>query len=430
MHIYFFSKDEGIQHINNIDTQQQQQQQQQQASIYHRTILSKSLIFPTEILHTIISLVPRSSLPQLALVNKHWNAVTCPVLYQHIYIRTTYHWESFIYAINILNTPWVEFITSIVLKSSPTLLPKSVGIHRHRYLTDIDIERQGYVRLTKIDFDHTGLEWLSFNNKSEGIDIDIDVDEEMENQKELDTTLKEAEWLTKVKDIDMANVIQKCYQLKYLKLSGCTNIGSQTMYSLALLTQHPKRQQTQFIGLWLDLVRHITIDSWMTFIQKEKEKKENHSSLSLTHLDLSFCGFVTDSCLTNSLPLWHTSLTHLRLNSLYEITDESVQTIALYCPQLTLLYLVRCWKITNQYLSLLSLQCPKLKYLSLAFLNQVNERGIHPFVSNNAQLISLDISGTGINPMFKPIILKNWDEERQSKQWRKIQFQEDPVLLI
>ncbi|KAI9304705.1 hypothetical protein BJ944DRAFT_266432 [Cunninghamella echinulata] len=438
MNFYLFTNDNELNNIENLDIQQQYNYRTT------TTIFTKSLDFPTEILRTIISFIPRSSLPQLAIVNKHWHIVTCPILYQNIYIRTTYHWQAFLYSINVLKSPWVHHITSLVLKPSPKLLPKSVAFHRHRYATDEEIERQGYIRLSKIDFDNTGLEWLSTIKKSNDCnnimedDVDVEVEVE-ENYKELDTTLKEAEWLTKVKDIDMAYVIEQCYQLNYLKLSGCTNVGRYTMYALASLSHHPKRQHHHSLkGLWIDLVRNITIDSWMAWIQNEKNKvinKDQSSSLStattaLTHLDLSFCGFVTDTCLTTSLPMWSTTLTDLRLNSLYDITDNTVQAIALHCPQLTLLHLVRCWKITNQYFTLLATHCQKLKYFSLAFLNQVNEQGIQHVVLQCRQLAYLDISGTGISPMFKPMILKQWDEERKNKQWKQIHYQEDPVLLL
>ncbi|CAO3593806.1 unnamed protein product [Absidia cylindrospora] len=379
---------------------------------------------PNELLQTIFDQVPRSSLAQLVLVSRQWHAVGSPLLYRHIYIRTLVHWHRLVACCSGKPPLWLRSsVTSLVLRPSPRLIPRSsMGLLRNArgLVTDRDVQDQGYVRIQQVDLDKTGLERLLMQNN-----------DSTENYTDMDTTIKEAEWLTKVTDMEMAQVITQCPQLVYLQVSGCTQIGDATMYALA-------GSSGGMQGLWLDLTRHITPVAWMTFIHAEQTKKNNHHHISsssssvLHHLDLSYCGFVNDACLTKALPVWTSSITHLRLCSLYDITDETVLAIAQHCPQLRLLHLSRCFRITNHSLIQLaaSPMTSTLVYLSLAFLNQVNEQGIKSLVHSCEFLRVLDISGTGINPMFKQIIIHQWDQDREQKKWAKVRYQEEPVLLL
>ncbi|ORZ04249.1 hypothetical protein BCR42DRAFT_429327 [Absidia repens] len=394
---------------------------------------------PNELLQTIFDQVPRSSLAQLVLVSRQWHAVGSPLLYRHIYIRTLVHWHRLVACCTGSSKPplWLRSsVTSLVLRPSPRLIPRSsTGLLRNArgLVTDRDVEDQGYVRIQQVDLDNTGLERLLIQ-KNDGDDS--------ENYTDMDTTIKEAEWLTKVTDMEMAQVLTQCPQLVYLQVSGCTQIGDATMYALAgRVGSSSAGGGGGMRGLWLDLTRHITPVAWMTFIHAEQKKKNNlqqqqHHTLSssslLHHLDLSYCGFVTDTCLTKALPVWTSSITHLRLCSLYDITDETVLAIAQHCPQLRLLHLSRCFRITNHSLIQLaaSPMTSTLVYLSLAFLNQVNEQGIKSLVHSCEFLRVLDISGTGINPMFKQIIIHQWDQDREQKKWGKVRYQEEPVLLL
>jgi anti-anti-sigma regulatory factor len=327
-----------------------------------------------------------------------------------------------------------------------------MGLQQRRGLaTDPDVEGQGYIRMQPVDLDNTGLEQLLATDSdpnSDGSDV------WSENMMDMNTTMKEAEWLAKVTDMDMAMVINQCPQLVYLQVSGCTQIGDATVYALASAPSMPsafgvigRGRAGGMQGLWLDLTRHISSVAWMTFIHAEQKRRSisPESSFVITgsdggtacqqhlhHLDLSYCGFVTDACLINSLPLWTESLTHLRLCSLYNVTDETVLAIAEHCPHLRLLHLSRCFKITNHSLIRLASSplTSNLIYLSLAFLNQVNEQGIKHLVYACQQLRTLDISGAGINPMFKQVIIRQWDQWREQKQWGKIDYHEEPVLLL
>ncbi|KAI8327465.1 hypothetical protein BC941DRAFT_446872 [Chlamydoabsidia padenii] len=425
---------------------------------------SLALEFPIELLQVIFGYVPRSSLAQISVVSRQWNIVASPLLYKHVYIRTLYHWKKFVSSCseNIKNNttttrnPWPAIsVTSLVLRPSPKLLPRISRLQTVRGLpTDSEVEKQGYIRTQPVDLDNTGLErLLTTDDDNYGIDNRNGID------MEVDTTRKEAEWLTKVTDMDMAKVIAQCPQLVYLQASGCTQIGDATMYALASASSQTS-STTAFSdvsrgraggmqGLWLDQTRQISSVAWMTFVHAEQKRQSattvpsgsatvrNRGSTfdhnqQLQYLDLSYCGFVTDTCLINSLPIWTKNLTHLRLCSLYNITDETVIVIAKYCLHLRLLHLSRCFKITNQSLVRLA-SSPliiTLIHLSLAYLNQVNEEGIKHLIFACQHLQSLDISGTGINPMFKQLIIQQWDQWREQKQWGRIQFQEESVLLL
>ncbi|ORX57528.1 RNI-like protein [Hesseltinella vesiculosa] len=379
---------------------------------------SRTLDLPAELIERIFTHLPRSCLAQVSFVSRKWNAVANGLLYTHVYIRTLTHWESFIqYCVN-KDCVWLERVQSLVLRPSPRLAPRS-GLQSNSFKTDPDVAAQGYIRVQPVDLDNTGLERLlcdSANNIHE------------ENYGELDTTVKTAEWLAKVSDRDMAMAVDRCCRLVYLCASGCSQIGDATMYALS--ASRNEQGDRSMRGLWLDLTRNITALGWKTFVNAEIRRRQTSGASQLTHLDLSFSGFIDDSCLEQALPNWSSSLTHLRLGSLYNITDATVLSISRHCSHLRLLHLVRCWRVTNESLAPLASGCPRLVYMSLAFLNQVNEQGIRHIVSGCPSLDTLDISGSGINPMFKQVILDQWLLDRRRLGLKPVRFIETPVLLL
>ncbi|KAF7727760.1 hypothetical protein EC973_007219 [Apophysomyces ossiformis] len=380
-------------------------------STEHPSSVAKGEInFPAELVNLIVQYVPRSSLPALALTCKMWYHIVMPFLYRHLHICTRHHWHCLIRSLRTKESLG-SYVESLVLRKSPRLVPaRLTSALIQSTKEETDETTIGYVRLERVDLDHTGLErieepaWTSRPRN--------------ENYAELDTTEKEAEWLGKVSIEEIREVLEKCTRLRYLDVSGCENLGDLTL---------PLASRARIEGLWLALVRGLTPQGMQLLIEAEMRKP---GPSALRHLDLSFCRHLNDTILASAMQCWGQSLTHLRLNSLYDITDAGVLSIAQHCPNLRLLHLTRCWQLTNTSLDYLSQQCPKLVYVSVAFLSRSNEQGIGQFVHRCPQLRWLDITGCGINSLFKPMIIRTWFQERQTKSWGEVHFQDGAMHLL
>lgn len=341
---------------------------------------------PPELIGLIIETMPRSALPTLAQVSRAWYDQAMPRLYHTLYICTRHHWHCLVDTMERIG-PWAgQFVHSLVLNPSPPLYPTRVPSYRQ------DLP-PGYDR-DPVDLERTGLE------------------DKDENYAEIDNTQKEAEWLTTVTDQQVAAVVSHCPNLAYLDLSGCEKLGDGAVGCI----QNPDRLH----GLWLPLARNLTSSGLSTVVCDNKH---------LTHLDLSFCRYLSDDVLVRAVTK-SPFLTHLRLTSLYDVTDATIFAIATSCPHLTLLHLVRCWQVTNDGLVALADSCKNLQYVSVAFLSRANEEGIGRLVSRLPKLQWLDITGCGINSLFKSMIIETWSRQRDSLRLGRIEFQDGNVPLL
>ncbi|KAI8368223.1 uncharacterized protein BYT42DRAFT_585807 [Radiomyces spectabilis] len=361
---------------------------------------------PAEIIDAIANHVPRSSLPTLARINKAWYSVVMPRLYQHIHICTRFHWNRLLETFRQPQKAqrWGPCVQSIVLRKSPPLVPAKITSMisvRSLPIDDNGETAQGYVRIQRINYDTSGLE-------------------NEENYDEIDTTEKEVEWLTSVTNDEMATVLQPCSQLAYLDLSACEQLGDPVVQTLSM---HQQRLKI----LRLCLFREMTPEGLYSLIAAETKLTEPSQ---LRQLDLSFCRHLDDNAIIAAVKCWGCSLTHLRLNSLYDITDRAMAAIARYCPNLRLLHVVRCWQVSNDSLHLLSRSCPDLIYLSLAFLNRANEVSIGQFIRHCKHLKWLDVTGCGINSLFKSLILESWKREREALGYERIHFEDTAIHLL
>ncbi|KAG0172496.1 hypothetical protein DFQ28_008085 [Apophysomyces sp. BC1034] len=374
--------------------------------------ITSDRVFPPELVDLIVQYVPRSSLPSLALTCKMWNCVVMPLLYRHLYICTRHHWQCLVRTIRS-NPSLGSYVETLVLRKSPRLVPSrltSALTLSHSAKDEEDESTRGYVRLDRVDLDRTGLETIdepAWTSRPRN-----------ENFAEIDTTEKEAEWLMNVTNDDMRTVLDTCTRLRFLDVSGCEQLGDLTL---------PLASHARIEGMWLALVRELTPEGLRLLVEGELQKP---GQSTLRHLDLSFCRHLNDTTLTMAMQCWGHSLTHLRLNSLYDITDASLLCVAQHCPNLRLLHLTRCWQLTNMPLDSLSQQCPKLVYVSVAFLSRANEQGIGLFVHRCSHLRWLDITGCGISSLFKPMIIRTWFQERQTKGWNEVHFQDGAMHLL
>ncbi|KAG2220905.1 hypothetical protein INT45_013034 [Circinella minor] len=352
---------------------------------------------PQELISAVLDHTPRSNLLQLALVSKQWHAEANPRLYRHLYITTPYHWDCLVRTMDNPEFTMGQYVESLVLRPSPKLAPSS------RYSDVVSKQHgapSGYVRIEPINFDLTGLEHMN------------------ENYPELETTQKEAEWLQRVTPKDMAIVLNQCNNsLAYLDIGGCELLGDQVLeYCSNTITS------TEYLkAIWVPLVRGLT----PTGLSHLATKTNPH----LRHVDLSFCLKITDDALISAIECWP-GLTHLRLNSLYHITDASIAAIAQSCPRLQLLYLVRCWQVTNDGLAVIAQKCPDLVYVSVAFLSRTTEEGVGQLIKQLPKLKWIDITGCGINSLFKQMIIGSWTKARLERGWDNIHFNDSSVALL
>ncbi|KAI8887542.1 RNI-like protein [Backusella circina FSU 941] len=292
-------------------------------------------------------------------------------------------------------------VKSLVLKPSPRLIPAQLTSALNQSVIENDDQLQptlrGYARLERVDYNLTGLERLNRPWYP-------DTKQENENHGEIDTSQKESEWLSFVKDEETVTVLSHCSQLEYLDLSGCDHLTDNTLFALAT----GKQNGCPLVGLWLSLMREVTAEGINALLQVEKNKTSK-----LKYLDLSFLLHLRDQTIQDIAEQWGPSLIHLRVNSIYELSDTAAPAIA-KCKQLELLYLTRCWKLSNSSMRIIARGCSRLRYVSAAYLSYTNEEGIKHFIHSCPRLVWLDISGCSINSLFKPTILASWDSFRRN----------------
>lgn len=362
--------------------------------LLHQTVSLQSFDFPTEIIRKIVDYLPRSSLPAVAGINHAWYTSTMPVLCRHIYIRTFSHWALLqrTFEQEGFGTRFGPHVSSLVLKPSPALISAQLTSALNlRVVENDDILQpttKGYVRLERVNYDLTGLEDIENENRTQI----------------LNTSAKEAEWLSFVTDNQVCRLLDFCYNLEYLDLSGCERLTDEALlpvYKQKL--SRGKQRPVRLKGIWLHLIRNITSTSLTNLVHVDRM----FGLSELKYLNLEFLVSLNDRDIELMLSHFGSSLTHLQLNSAYELTNASIRSITKYCPHLKLLYLTRCWRIDNEGMTMLSKHCKQLEYLSVSFLNSVNEDGLIQLV-RNGKLVWLNITGCGINALFKHLILESW----------------------
>lgn len=387
---------------------------------------TRSLNFPAEIVKRIVDYLPRSSLPAAAGVSHLWYTVVMPVLYRHLYIRTFSHWM--LLQRTFEDTEFAKqfgpCVSSLVLKPSPRLissqLTSALNVRAIENNDELQPSTRGYVRLERVNYDLTGLEHIE-------TPWSVEKQEENENYRGIDTSSKEAEWLLSITDDQVCNVLNYCYNLEYLDLSGCERLGDKALFPIFYQKKaHKNKRPARLKGLWLNLLRKLTIESLANFVYTDISLEGPNQ---LRHLDLEFVVDLKDMHLDLILSNLGSSLTHLRLNSAYSLTNATIETIVKHCPNLKLLYLTRCWRIDNRGLELL-VHCTKLQYLSAAFLSSTNETSLGQLVKNNRELVWIDITGCGINSVFKEMILESWKMYRIEHRLPPLFIQDGKLNLI
>ncbi|GAA5802981.1 hypothetical protein EDC94DRAFT_18086 [Helicostylum pulchrum] len=392
--------------------------------LYSNNPPTRQLLFPPEIVKKIIDYLPRSSLPCVSHVSQLWYATAMPILYKHIYIRTLPHWVSVVKTVSNPHFQFGSHITSLVLKPSPKLISAQLTSYLNQTVVANDDQLQpstrGYVRLERVNYDLTGLE---------GIDTPMSDEQAQahENYVEMDDTEKEYEWLTLVTTDQMVSVVSQCPRLEYLYISGCEKLQDDVLVRLANAKRKYSDHARPLQGIWISLLRDLTPFAIHSLLQFEKTQ---FGTSSLRHLDLGYNMNMSQQSLEKLIVYWGSTLTHIRLDTIYEVSDQVVTTIAAHCTKLRLLHVSRCWNITNSSMRVLSSSCKQLRYVSLAFLNQVDEIGIRHLVHSLPELEWLNITGCGINPLFKPLVLESFANYRRQHALKPIYMQDGNVNLI
>ncbi|KAI7896311.1 uncharacterized protein EV154DRAFT_492988 [Mucor mucedo] len=386
------------------------------------TTPSRELQFPPEIIKKIVDYLPRSFLPQVAGVSQLWYATAMPILYRHLYVRTLPHWMLLVRTMTSENFKFGHCVSSLVLKPSPKLISAQLTSYLNQKVVVNDDALQpntrGYVRLERVNFDLTGLE---------GIETPMNEEEEVhENYMEMDDTKKEYEWLIYVTTDQVGSVLCQCPALEYLNLSGCESLKDDIMTKLVAGKLADIHRSKPMKGIWLNLLRELTPKGIGRLCQFEQKQYKS----SLNHLDLGYNIGLSNIAVKEAIQCWGRTLTHLRLDTIYEVNNETIQFMAEHCPQLRLLHITRCWNVSNPSIKALAKHCKQLKYLSLAFLNAVNEEGIRAVVQLLPELEWLNITGCGINQLFKQMILESFADYRRRHRLCPVYIQDGSVNLI
>lgn len=388
---------------------------------------SKELQFPPEIVQKIVDYLPRTSLPSVAGVSQIWYATVMPVLYRHLYICTLPHWLLLTRTMSNPDFAFKHFVSSLVLKPSPKLISAQLTSYLNQTVVPNDDTLQpgtrGYVRLERVNYNLTGLENIETPMRDED---NGEENQQHENYREMDDTKKEYEWLTLVTTEQVVSVIGGCPALEYLHLSGCQNLYDNVLTNLMECKLSNLSVSKPMKGIWTSLLRNLTFRGFESLIKFEKA---HFKERQLKHLDIGYNISLSEKAIEQIVECWGSTLTHLRLDTIYEVSNNTINAIAKYCPNLILLHLTRCWNISNAGLLALSSRCKQLKYVSLAFLSQVNEDGIRHLVQLPS-IVWLDITGCGINNLFKQMILEAYKTYRRQNNLQPVYFQDGRVNLI
>ena len=111
-------------------------------------------------------------------------------------------------------------------------------------------------------------------------------------------------------------------------------------------------------------------------------------------LDLSDCHQLDDTSLKNLLKYYGLKLTHLYLRRCTLLTDQSMKSVATYCPTLKELSISYCPQFTDSVCYELSLELnTNLKYLSLAKCQQISDAGLQQIGRHCSKLRYLNVRG-------------------------------------
>eukprot|EP01134_Creolimax_fragrantissima_P006926 CFRG6926T1 len=123
----------------------------------------------------------------------------------------------------------------------------------------------------------------------------------------------------------------------------------------------------------------------------------------LTHLDLAWCGALTEAGLRALTPTATPNLTHLDLSGVATNTETLISLCAL--PRLQSLKLESCLYITDESAWILSM-FPSLSHLSLMMCVRLTDRGIRN-LSGSVSLTSVDLSFTHVSHVGVCYLAKN-----------------------
>ncbi len=111
-------------------------------------------------------------------------------------------------------------------------------------------------------------------------------------------------------------------------------------------------------------------------------------------MDLSDCHQLDDYSLKNFLKFYGQKLTHLYLRRCTSLTDQSMKSVATYCPSLRELSISYCPQLTDFVCYELSLELnSNLKYLSLAKCEQISDAGLKQIARHCYKLRYLNVRG-------------------------------------
>ena len=110
---------------------------------------------------------------------------------------------------------------------------------------------------------------------------------------------------------------------------------------------------------------------------------------SLTHLDVTYCGEVTDASLVAMS--YCPRLISVHFASCYRVTDSGVEALASHCRYLEHVQMGGCPRVGDRGVVALAEHCPRLQYLDAGFCSSVSDVGVVTLARKCVHLRHLDV---------------------------------------
>lgn len=214
---------------------------------------------------------------------------------------------------------------------------------------------------------------------------------------------------TVVMDADITSILKSNTKLEGLSLNECRWITSAGIDSICrfgknvkklLLNKCSQLRGTVLENLSLHLcnLKQLGIAYWPHLYSKDLEHLKRIKSLE--YIDLAGCMHI--SCLNDIIPNTSLSLLHtLILSDISEIDDKLFSKVVKHCPSLNTLNLNYSGSLSIMSLMDIPHSFPGMLHLYLAGQLHLNDMIVEEIAKFCSNLITLDVSYTGIKGTFK-----------------------------
>jgi len=205
-------------------------------------------------------------------------------------------------------------------------------------------------------------------------------------------------------DVGICSVVEQCTRLTYVNVSYCVYVSTNSVEFVL--------EQCPHLGtLAMSHCKNVSVHRALDWPRQRRWK--SHARPALTHLNIDSCAFdadvcaiahtcpnlsfislascynLTDQAIGRTLPTL-SALTHLDLRYCGEVTDASVAALA-NCAQLHTISLASCYRVTDTGIEALASHCRALEHIELCGCSKVADNGVMALAKYCSHLKFVDV---------------------------------------